>query len=324
MAEELVFGRSEAFQKIIEIADRYAQSYWPVLLMGETGVGKELIARRIHNRSARSQGPFVPINCSALPADLFESELFGHHRGSFSGAMQHSKGLFRHAEGGTVLLDEIGELALPLQVKLLRAIESGEIRSVGSQEIEHINIRFIAATNANLHHCARQSRFRLDLLERLSVLTLMVPPLRERKQDISLICAYLLSQFGTSCDPITLKTLEHFQWPGNVRQLRNVLARASVLSPELITPSCLQQVLEEENLLSGMMMAGTESFSGDITLEEYEKRVIIAMLKKHRGSRKDTALALGIAKSTLHEKLRRWRQDPSSTYPIYRYSPGAE
>ncbi|NDG27887.1 MAG: hypothetical protein EB120_12025, partial [Proteobacteria bacterium] len=223
MQFELITGKSRQFRATLEELDRYAQSPWPILLTGETGVGKELLAQRIHRLSIRRQGPFVPVNCGALPPGLFESELFGYERGAFSGAVQSHRGLVRSAQGGSLFLDEIGELELGLQVKLLRLLESREIRSVGSTRVEQVDVRIIAATNRNLKERVQEGQFRLDLLERLSILAVEVPPLRERPEDISLLAAGLLDRLGSTYLNVDFSCLLDFEWPGNIRQLRNLL-----------------------------------------------------------------------------------------------------
>ncbi len=320
MAFEIIFGGSKRFRQIVETVDQYARTDFPVLIMGETGVGKELFARRIHWKSGRASHPFIPVNCGALPSELFESELFGHDRGSFSGAIQTSKGLFRVADGGTIFLDEIGELSNSQQIKLLRSIDTGEIRSVGSQHIDQIDCRFIAATNLDLYNCVQNSSFRLDLLERISVLVITIPPLRERKEDIRPLAFHFLSQFAVDLDESGFVLLENYHWPGNIRQLRNVLARASVLSPNKLNVRILERTMKEE-MPVGVESPEKKSLAAR-TLAEHEKQIIIETLKRFEGSRKKTAKALGIAKSTLHEKLRRWRYETSqASFPINRLMP---
>ena len=190
------YGANRAFKRLIQTAEQFAHSHWPVLILGETGVGKELVARFVHDRSSRARGPFVPINCAAIPPGLFESELFGFERGAFSGATVASRGLLRTANHGTLFLDEIGDLDLPLQVKLLRLMDQGEVRSLGGTRVDKIDVRIVAATNVNLYAAVSAQRFRQDLLERLAVLTLDVPPLRERPEDIPIIASSLLAQMN--------------------------------------------------------------------------------------------------------------------------------
>ncbi|MFM8270463.1 MAG: sigma 54-interacting transcriptional regulator, partial [Pseudomonadota bacterium] len=214
MNSELIMGQSRVFKKTLEDLDKFAKSPWPVLLTGETGVGKELLAHRVHDQSLRQKGPFIPVNCGALPPGLFESELFGFERGAFSGAVQTHRGLVRTAHGGSLFLDEIGELDLALQVKLLRLLESQEIRSVGSSRVEKVDVRIIAATNKNLEDLVREGRFRHDLLERLSVLPVSIPPLRDRADDIALLAQGFLERMGRDITKIDLSCLSQFEWPG--------------------------------------------------------------------------------------------------------------
>lgn len=306
---QMFFGACANFRRVVDLADRYASSPWPMLLLGETGVGKELFARRIHEHSSRRTGPFVPINCGALPRDLVESELFGHEKGSFSGAQQMNRGLIRSAQGGTLFLDEIGDLDLDLQVKLLRLLDSGEIRPVGSNRFEHIDVRIVAATNVDLTAAVRAGKFRMDLLERLSVLTLRIPSLRERADDIPLIASELLDKLLCRHRKEDLEVLKTFHWPGNVRQLRNFLIRASVRATGSVSVDELAMLIREENALltPKFSMVATAEMVHEGSLADIEKRAIVERLKQCRGNRKRAARELGIAKSTLHEKLRRWK-----------------
>ena len=318
MQFELITGKSRQFRATLEELDRYAQSPWPILLTGETGVGKELLAQRIHRLSIRRQGPFVPVNCGALPPGLFESELFGYERGAFSGAVQSHRGLVRSAQGGSLFLDEIGELELGLQVKLLRLLESREIRSVGSTRVEQVDVRFIAATNRNLKERVQEGQFRLDLLERLSILAVEVPPLRERPEDISLLAAGLLDRLGSTYLNVDFSCLLDFEWPGNIRQLRNLLIRADVLGAKMVSTELLTQLIKKEKLQTEASGLAGKAVTG-VTLADFEKQVILDKLKRCHGNRKRAAKELGIAKSTLHEKLRKWKTAESDqAWPLYR------
>lgn len=304
MSQQIIFGYSPAFKRVLEIATKYAASDWPVLIQGETGVGKELVAQRIHRESSRARGPFLAVNCGAIPAGLFESELFGHERGAFSGALQSSRGLFRQANGGTLFLDEIGELELSLQVKLLRLIETGEVRAVGSTKTESASVRILAATNVDLDGAVAEGTFRQDLLERISVLSLKVPALRERAEDIPAIARHWMGQLGVGAEAAVLERLSAFAWPGNVRQLRNVLIRASLLSRQEIEEGLIIRLLKEEGLRTAAVTS-RDLLQG--SLAEIEKQVIVGKLRQCGGNRKRTAKELGIAKSTLHDKLRKWK-----------------
>lgn len=312
-AASLCLGRSRRFRETVWRAELFAASRWPILLQGETGVGKEVLARHVHDRSPRGRAAFVPVNCGALPPALFESEIFGHERGAFSGAVQPARGLIRIAEGGTLFLDEIGELEPSLQAKLLRFLESGEVRSVGSTRIDTVDTRVIAATNLPLQEAVADGRFRLDLFQRLSVLRLRVPPLRERPEDVPPLASHLLEEMGAAAEPEALVRLKEERWPGNVRQLRNVLARAAVLSGGRITAAVLEAVLEEEREETALLQSEQGVLSG--TLADIEKRAIVERLKACHGNRKQAARELGIAKSTLHDKLRKWRETPSVPAP---------
>ncbi len=311
MQQNLIAGISRVFRKLLETVDEYARTPWPVLILGETGVGKELIARRLHERSSVSGRPFLPINCGALPPSLFESELFGYERGAFSGALQSQKGLIRSAAGGTLFLDEIGELETGLQSKLLRWLDSGEVRAVGATRLEQAPARLVAATHVDLPRAVAEGSFRLDLLERLGVLTLRVPPLRERAEDIAALAVAFLAQHAARYEPVDLEMLTHSSWPGNVRQLRNVLLRAVARGRGVLTRSLLAEILREEEELSVRLKESNRDIL-DSPLAEVEKRVIINRIHRCQGNKKRAAKELGIAKSTLHEKIRKWKVEPDT------------
>lgn len=319
----LIYGNSEIFKKVMERTHYFAKTPWPVLLLGETGTGKELLAKQIHESSTRALLPFIPVNCGALPAGLFESELFGYERGAFSGATQSYKGLARFAHGGTLFLDEIGDLDLPLQVKLLRLIDQGEVRSVGSSRIDKVDVRVVAATNVNLFEAVKEGKFRLDLLERISVLTIKIPSLKERAEDIFLIANHIVQEIGAvvvgNLSPILLQ----YDWPGNIRELRNLLIRASVLGDKQISPDVLKMVISEVRESQSTLNKPENKTFSQGTLEDIEKEIIIERLKRCHGNRKKTAKDLGIAKSTLHEKLRKWKMEIPSplSWPIHRMLP---
>ena len=320
---ELISGPSESFQKTIAQIELYAPHPYPALILGETGVGKELVARKLHELSPRKSMPFIPVNCSAIPSGLFESEIFGYEKGAFSGALNSSRGLARMAHGGTLFLDELGELDITLQAKLLRLIDSGEVRAVGSQKVETINTRVVAATNVDLYAAVASGHFRQDLLERLSVLRIPVPPLRERKEDIPALAHTILERLGAKFSEADLEPLLHYHWPGNVRQLRNILIRATVLGKMKVSTSLLTSLIKEElkeTSVTNPPPEGNTLLQGP--LGDIEREIVINRLKKHHGNRKDTAKDLGIAKSTLHEKIRQWKQDPSvpKTWPLVRKS----
>ncbi|MCB0406064.1 MAG: sigma-54-dependent Fis family transcriptional regulator [Bdellovibrionales bacterium] len=303
---------------VLTECSRYARSRWPVLIRGETGVGKEVLARRLHAQSPRARGPFVPVNCTSLPATLFESELFGHEKGAFSGASQYFRGLFRSASGGTLFLDEIGDLDRSLQVKLLRVLETGEVRAIGSAREDRLDVRFVAATNVDLLEGVRSGVFRHDLYQRLSVLYLDIPPLRKRLADLPDLVRQICEEIGAMDRLASYAPLLDYHWPGNIRQLKNILIRASVLSEGELRDGVLDEILRAERLRSPEDCP-SDPLHG--TLAEIERRVILGALKRCHGSRKQAAKELGIAKSTLHEKLRRWREEGSPCWPVVRATP---
>lgn len=308
MNPTLVFSESGGLADTIHRLDLFAQTNFPVLLLGESGVGKELLAARLHAQSPRRQGPFLPINCGALPANLFESELFGHERGAFSGADLAQRGMLRAADGGTVFLDEIGDLDISLQVKLLRFLDCGEVRSVGSSRLDLIDVRIVAATNVNLYEAVEKKKFRWDLLQRLSTLSLDIPSLRQRPGDIRLLAESFLTEWNVAYHPPELDCLTHYPFPGNVRELKSLLAKAQVLGRGRVTERLLSQLLAEEKAktTAGVRLGGGDEDLLNHPLEEIERKVIFAKLAKCRGNKKLTAEELGIAKSTLHEKIRKW------------------
>ncbi len=311
MRQEIIVGHSPLFRARMQLVESYAGAEWPVLILGETGAGKELVARRIHDLSERRRGPFLPINCAAMPAGLFESELFGHERGAFSGAASASRGLLRGAAGGSVFLDEIGDLALDLQVKLLRFLDSGEVRAVGSARVDSTDARIVAATNVCLSEAVRQGKFRRDLYERLGVLRIEIPPLRQRREDILPLAVQFLDSLKANYAPADLAVLSEYEWPGNVRQLRNFLIRAAVVGRSSLTGPLVERLLAEEKAQAAAPSGGSPTLWNG-SLAEIEKEVIVARLRRLNGNRKKTAAELGIAKSTLQEKLRRWREEPTA------------
>lgn len=311
MSFPLIFGQSPKFSGLVRELDRAATTQWPVLLLGETGVGKELLARRVHDNSPRRSYAFVPVNCGAIVPGIFESELFGHERGAFSGATQSCKGLVRSAHKGTLFLDEIGDLSLELQVKLLRFLDSGEVRSVGANRFEKSDVRIVAATNCDLHSAVSEGLFRHDLLERLSVFCFSIPPLRERLEDIDAIAREILQSLDVKYEPTLFNELKKFHWPGNVRQLKNVLIRASLCEGPRLNASAIGRILDERARYS--FSAETSEKGHNLSLADIERQVILERLKKCRGNRKLAAKELGIAKSTLHEKLKKWKESPHSS-----------
>lgn len=285
--------------KMFEILDQVKQmalSDYPVLIEGESGVGKELIARAIHDASSYHEGPFVPINCGAIPENMLETELFGHEKGAFTGAVSKKLGLIEMGEHGSIFLDEIGELNLALQGKLLRAIETGSFFRVGGVKEVKVQTRFIAATNKDIKKEVEAGHFRKDLYYRISALNLAVPPLRERREDISLLIQHFLQSYPSfrkkTFTPEAMSLLLTYSWPGNVRELQNVVHRAALLSKEdLIGPEGLPEDL----------LGGRSSYSQKI--EDIEKEHILKVLKEVGGHRGKAAAILGVDPKTLYRKL---------------------
>jgi DNA-binding NtrC family response regulator len=290
-----------ATRQVLAMLERAAGSVLPVLVHGETGTGKELLARALHERSPRSAQPFVPINCAALPENLIESELFGHERGSFTGAIDRKTGLFEVAHRGTVFLDEIGELSLPLQSRLLRVLETQEFFRVGGTRPVKVDVRVVSATNRDLPVEVEGGRFRGDLYYRLNGVTLRVPPLRERRGDIPLLARHFLDKAGSSrsLDPDAVEVLKGYDWPGNVRELEMVIGRAALLSAG-------PQIGSRDLPLEIRPRAAPRVLRTDLTLADMEKEYILAVLERNRRHRGRTAEALGIDPKTLYNRLRGW------------------
>jgi two-component system response regulator HydG len=283
----------------------------PVLVMGETGTGKELVARAIHRHGPRAARPFVPVNCGALPEGLLESELFGHVRGAFTGAVADKRGLFEEARGGTLFLDEIGEMAPALQVRLLRTLESGEVRPVGSPRATSVDVRVIAATHRDLERAVKEGAFRRDLFYRLNVVPIDLPPLRHRVEDIPELARHFLSQVAKReraafrhLESDAVRLLQHYTWPGNVRELQNIIERAAILEqePGVIRAATLEPWLKTHGAASVDGLAGRP-------LADVERQVILSTLERFKGHRIKTASALGIGVRTLGMKLKRWREE---------------
>jgi DNA-binding NtrC family response regulator len=293
-------------REVYGLLDRIAPTDVTVFLEGETGTGKELAAKAVHAHSRRAEGPFVVFDCGAVAPNLIESELFGHEKGAFTDAVKTRQGAFELADGGTIFLDEIGELSLDLQPKLLRALDQRETKRVGADKPIRVNVRVISATNKELEKEVKAGRFREDLYYRLSVVRINMPPLRKRKEDIESISAFLLagisSEIGkkiTGLSPEAVAALTAYAWPGNVRELKNVLGRAAAL--------CDGERIEVRDLFlsQGKKEATFEGLSGK-TLEEIEKAAILATLKAVSGNKTEAAKALGIAYSTLYEKMKKY------------------
>jgi two-component system, NtrC family, response regulator HydG len=301
-----IVARSTTMRRVLGLAERVATVDAPVLLTGESGSGKERIARQIHALSPRSNGPFIPVNCGALPETLLESELFGHVKGAFTGADRDHQGLFEAATGGTLLLDEVGEIPLPVQVKLLRVLQDREVRRVGSAKSRKVDVRIVAATNRDLGEMVRAREFRKDLYYRLKVVSIEVPPLRERREDVLPLAHAFVRRNCTRyhCGPCSLSAraldrLLEYPWPGNVRELEHAMERAVVLAEG--KPRIEEGDLPPEVLAGGDVPPVNEIL---LPLAELERRHILRVLAHHGGSRKETAKTLGIGANTLWRKLR--------------------
>ncbi len=298
-----MIGVSKAMRRVFGLLHRMAAHPETVLLTGDSGTGKELAARGLHAYSARPDGPFVAINCGAVTESLFESELFGHEKGSFTGATSRRDGAFHQADGGTLFLDEVGEIPLSAQPKLLRALESGEVRRVGSDRPSFPDVRVIAATNRNLIADVERGTYREDLYFRLAVLTVRLPPLKERPEDIPVLAAKICSAFKPVPAQISdkaMKLLLAHTWPGNVRELRNVLTRAYVLGGHYIEPDTLSFTPVSLNTISR-----SPTPDPDVTSEEAERTLCRAALHRHGGNRAAAARELGLPRTTFIYKIRR-------------------
>jgi len=305
-----IIGTSEPIKKIIETIKRVAPTDSRVLITGESGTGKELVAQTIHQNSTRQDAPFIAFNCGAIPKDLQESELFGHVKGAFTGAEKDRKGLFETANKGTVFLDEVAEMSIQTQVKLLRFLENGEFFPVGSSISRKVDVRIISATNQNLEELVEQGSFRSDLYYRLKVVLIHLPALRDRKEDIPVLARYLLTELNprvhTSVKSLSgevLEVLSEYSWPGNVRELKNVIERALIFSDgDQITLESLPEELFKHHLVP----TNENSSNGVLPLDEVEKNHIISVLQKYGGNKLLTAQRLGIATTTLYRKLRQY------------------
>ncbi|MFL6256606.1 MAG: sigma-54-dependent transcriptional regulator [Pyrinomonadaceae bacterium] len=311
VAGALVY-RSKAMEGLVALADTAARADSTVVITGESGTGKDVLARFLHARSLRSDSPMISVNCAALPETLFESEFFGHERGAFTGATSTKRGLIEAADSSTLFLDEIGEMPAQTQVKLLRFLEEGRFRRVGSTRDREADVRVIAATNRNLVEDVTAGRFRADLFYRLNVISLHVPPLRQRREDIPALTEHFLALFRERFNRPTLDLstdargrLNAYDWPGNVRELRNALERAVALA------SADSERLEADQLLPSHTSQSVEGQTGianstPLTLDQLERRHILRVLEEHGGNRERAAAVLGISARTLYRKLREY------------------
>ena len=318
-------GESFAMRELFAIFERVAPTDVPVLLEGETGTGKELAARSLHAASKRAKGPFVAFDCSAVARDLAESELFGHRRGAFSGAVADRAGAFEQADGGTLFLDEIGELSLELQPKLLRALETSEVRAVGADAARRVDVRVIAATNRDLHAEAARGTFRSDLVYRLDVVRVRMPPLRNRPEDIPVLVRHLLEGRIADTDAVSgpnLSRLAGYAWPGNVRELRNQLFRAVALASKGDEPPRFGDLVLNVGAETQAPLTIGQSFPGvdapmlykdakDELISQFERAYVEALMRRHQGNVTHAAAAAGLSRKHLYELLRRtdWQPD---------------
>jgi len=309
-----IIGQSPVMQRVFELIEQVAPTRSNVLVSGASGTGKELVARAIHYNSARRTAPFIPINCSAIPEQLLESELFGHVKGAFTGAERDKKGIFEEAAGGTIFLDEIGDMEESLQVKLLRVIQEREVRRVGANQTTGVDFRVIAATHRDLEEEMAAGRFREDLYYRLGVITVSLPPLAARREDIPLLARHFLAKHAErnqrqvdKVEPEAMRLLLDFDWPGNVRELENVIERGVVLAHgDTLTPEVLP------SKVTGSV--GDRLGLGEITdlaLEELERRHILATLERHNWHRVKVAEVLKIDRRTLYRKIKEYGFKPA-------------
>jgi DNA-binding NtrC family response regulator len=314
-----IVGRSRAMQETCELIARIAPSSASVLISGESGTGKDVIAKAIHDLSRRRLGPYLPVNCGAISPTLMESELFGHERGSFTGADRRHKGYFERASRGTLFLDEITEMPIELQVKLLRVLETGTFARVGGEEPISVDVRILAATNRNVQDAIGQGKLREDLYYRLKVFQLSLPPLRERPHDVPLLAQAFLEELGAiegqrkRFSEAALERLTSYSWPGNVRELRNVVHSAYILAGSVIDVNSLPREL---GAASDAPPASAPVDEGDVLtvklgtpIADVERRLIVATLKQHNGSKTKAAEALGISLKTLYNRLAEYQEE---------------
>lgn len=308
-----IIGRSLPMLQVFETIKKVAKSEANILIIGETGTGKELIARSLHVNSRRATGPFIPVDCASLPENLLESELFGHEKGAFTGAQATRPGLFEFANGGTIFLDEVGDISLNLQAKLLRVLQEREVRRVGSNRIIEVDVRVISATNRDLAQEVATERFREDLYYRLNVISIPLPPLCDRKGDIPLIAHHYLARYAASSGreikgitPEALRLLEEHTWPGNVRELQNVIERAVVLAEhEFLRPQDLP-----ENVRIKVETVSPRELPLKRAKEEwaasFERDYLIQLLKRHDGNISQAAKSAGVDRKTVHRLMKKY------------------
>ena len=312
--DKYLLGQSGEFCTVIRAARIVAMTEVTTLILGESGTGKELLAQAIHQHSQRIKGPFIALNCAALPESLAESELFGHRKGSFTGAASDQPGRIQAAEGGTLFLDEIGELPLSIQAKLLRFLETGECQVIGQTQVDKVNTRIIAATNRDLYAQTEQGKFRQDLYYRLNVVPLELPPLRKRLDDLEKLLLTFTSRLAQQHNlsvphytQATLKQLRHYKWPGNVRELRNFCERMLILfSGKTIEPTNLPREIQPQQSVTSPQIAGFLLPDCGINLQALEVEMINQALHKTYGNRSQAARLLGLTRDTLLYRMKKY------------------
>lgn len=306
---EFYESKNQEWQTQLNKVQAFGSSEMPVLVLGPSGTGKELISRALHFNSPRAYGPLVSVNCSAFNAQLIESELFGHLEGSFTGATRNRKGAFQQAKGGTLLLDEIGDLPLDLQPKLLRALENREIRPVGSEKVISTNVRILAATHKSLEEKVQTGEFRQDLYFRLQTLIINAPALKNRMEDFESFLFQFSREYQVRFSPCAIKKLEEYDWPGNIRELKNIVMRASVLFKNSgVDSNNVDQLIgsKPSSLTQEDDFPLQESSNRESLVKQVERDLILSTLKSYEGNQRRAAQALGMPKSTLHDKLKRY------------------
>jgi DNA-binding NtrC family response regulator len=316
-----VIGSSPVFARVLDQVRRVAPTDANVLITGESGTGKEVVARLVHDRSRRADGPFMPVDCAALPEGLLESELFGHHKGAFTGAVARRTGLLQEADGGTVFLDEIGEMSVPLQAKLLRALEQRQVRLLGGSAWVDVDVRVVAATNVDLDAAVAEGRFREDLYYRLNVVHLRMPSLRERSEDLPLLAGHFLMEAAAaagrerpSISPEAWEALERFGWPGNIRQLRNVMHRLVALDDDgKVTVADLPPEIARGQARANGRRAGAlpldYQLAKEMATQEFMEAYLDRLLDSHEGNVSRAAKSAGVSRRTLHRWLAEFRQE---------------
>ncbi len=316
--QTILVGNSNAIKKILALIDKVSKANSTVLVTGESGTGKELVARLIHEKSPRNSKPFIPVNCAAIPSELLESELFGHEKGAFTGATYSRPGRFELANGGTIFLDEIGDMPLHLQVKILRVIQERTFERIGGIKPVKVDIRVIAATNKNLEQEVKEGRFREDLYWRLNVVPIGIPPLRERKEDIPILCNFFINKYASSfgykieLSAEVIETFLNYHWPGNVRELENLIERLYVLNEggKISVDDLPEKIKYSENKFNRELIPEElNPFSSGIDLNEmireYEKKLILHALNVNNWIKSRAAKYLNINRTTLIEKMKR-------------------